>query len=168
MIVRRLVLAALLTAFAPDVSKAQGQQLLGQFTDWAAYTANGSSGKVCFVIYQPKTRLPEGLNRDPAYFFVSHRPGENVRNEVSVQVGFPLRPGSTIEMTTNNGGNFVLATQDQRGWSNGQDDARIVETMRGGGEMVIKSTSGRGNVTTDTFSLSGISAALDAANGACP
>jgi hypothetical protein len=169
MIARRLVLALLLTAHAPDVSNAQGagQQLLGQFTDWSAYTANSAQGKVCFIIAQPKTREPAGLNRDPAYFFVSHRPGENVRNEVSVQAGFPLKPGSTVDIDIK-GAPFRLVTQDQRGWSNGQDDSKIVEAMRGGSEMIVKETSGRGNVTTDTYSLKGVSAALDAAAGACP
>jgi hypothetical protein len=168
MIKRRLALAFMLTAIAPDVSSAQsGQQLLGAFQDWSAYTASGASGKVCFVISQPKTRLPEGLNRDPAYFFVSHRPGENVRNEVSVQTGFPLRGGSTVDIDIK-GAPFNLVTQEQRGWSNGQDDSRIVEAMRAAGEMTVKSTSGRGNVTTDTYSLKGVSAALDAAAGACP
>ncbi len=167
MIARRFALALLLTAFAPDVSNAQGQQLIGQFTDWSAYTANGSSGKVCFVISQPKSREPSGLNRDPAFFFVSHRPGENVRNEVSVQVGFPLQANSTIDVSIN-GAPFQLVTQNERGWSNGQNDTAIVSAMRAGRDMVVKSTSGRGNVTTDTYSLSGISAALDAANGACP
>ena len=165
---RRLVLALLLTAHAPDVSTAQsGQQQIGQFNDWTAYTAAAPNGKVCFAISQPKSREPAGLNRDPAYFFVSHRPGENVRNEVSVQVGFPLRAGSTVDIDIK-GAPFRLVTQDERGWSNGQDDAQIVAAMRGGAEMVVKSTSGRGNVTTDTYSLRGVSAALDAAAGACP
>lgn len=166
-IARRLALALILTAHAPDVSNAQGQQLLGQFTDWSAYTANGASGKVCFVISQPKSRAPDGLNRDPAYFFISHRPGENVRNEVSVQVGFPLRGGSTIDLSTDNGEAFSLVTQNERGWSNGQDDPRIVEAMRGGADLTVKSTSTRGNVTTDVYSLKGVSAALDKINSEC-
>jgi hypothetical protein len=167
MIARRIVLALLLTAHAPDVSNAQSQQSLGQFSDWSAYSANGASGNVCFVIAKPKTRAPDGLNRDPAYFFVSHWAGNNSRNEVSVQVGFPLKPGSTVDIDIK-GAQYRLVTQDQRGWSNGQDDSRIIEAMRGGAEMVVSSTSSRGNVTTDTYSLSGVSAALDAASKACP
>jgi hypothetical protein len=167
MIKRRLVLALFLTAHAPDVSTAQsGQQLLGTFSDWSAYSASGASGKVCFAISQPKTRSPEGLNRDPAYFFVSHRPGEGVRNEISVQTGFPLRPGSTVDIDIK-GAPFSLVTQEQRGWSNGQDDSRIVDSMKAAGDMTVKSTSGRGNITTDTYSLRGVSAALDAAQAAC-
>ncbi len=167
MIARRLFLSLFLTALAPDVSSAQGaQQLLGQFTDWAAYSATAGNGKVCFVISQPKSRAPEGLNRDPAYFFISHRPTERVRNEVSVQIGFPLRAGSTMDLAVGSN-TFSLVTQDQRGWSNGQDNSRIVEAMRGGSDMAVKGTSGRGNVTTDTYSLKGISAALDRINTEC-
>ncbi|MGQ4273632.1 invasion associated locus B family protein [Terrihabitans sp. B22-R8] len=166
MIARRLFLTLLLIAFAPDVSNAQtGQQLLGQFQDWSAYTANSGS-KVCFVISQPKSRAPEGLNRDPAYFFVSHRPGDSVRNEVSIQVGFPTRAGSTMDLTIGSN-TFQLVTQNERGWSNGQDDARLVEAMRAAGSVTVSSTSGRGNVTTDTYSLRGISAALDKINAEC-
>lgn len=168
MLLRRLVLALVLTAHAPDVSYAQsGQQLIGQFTDWAAYSAGAAASKVCFVISQPKTREPSGLNRDPAHFFVSHRPGEGVRNEVSVQVGFPLQSGSVIEVAVGNAP-FQLVTQNERGWSNGQDDSRIVAAMRGGSTMTVRSTSARGNVTVDTYSLRGVSAALDSAAGACP
>lgn len=167
MFARRILLAALLIGFAPDVSSAQtGQQLLGQFNDWAAYTATAGGGKVCFAISQPKSRAPEGLNRDPAFLFVSHRPGDGVRDEVSVQVGFPLRPGSTVDVTIGSS-MFQLLTQDQRGWSNGQDDARLVAALRGAGEAKLASTSGRGNVTTDTYSLRGISAALDRINSEC-
>ena len=165
---RRIFLALFLTALAPDVSSAQGggQQLLGQFQDWSAYTATANGGKVCFAISQPKTRAPEGLNRDPAYFFVSHRPSENVRNEISVQTGFPLRPSSTVDISIGST-TFELVTQDERGWSNGQDDSRIVEAMRAAGSLTAKSTSGRGNVTTDTYSLLGVSAALDKIAAEC-
>jgi invasion protein IalB len=169
MIARRLLLSLFLTALAPDVSSAQAQgaqQLLGQFTDWAAYSAAAGNGKVCFAISQPKSRDPAGLNRDPAYFFVSHRPGENVRNEVSVQVGFPLKPGSSVDLAVGTTP-FQLVTQEQRGWSNGQDDSRIVEALRGGSTLTVKSTSGRGNVTTDSYSLKGISAALDRIASEC-
>lgn len=166
MIARRIALALFLTVHAPDVSNAQAQQqALGQFTDWSAFSANDAGGKVCFVISQPKTRLPDGLNRDPAYFFVTHW-ANGVRNEVSVQVGFPLKPGSTVDIDIK-GTPFRLATQDQRGWSNGQDESAIIAAMRGGAEMVVTSTSSRGNVTTDTYSLKGVSAALDAVSAAC-
>lgn len=164
---RRILLALSFIALGQTAALAQqGQQLLGQFNDWSAYTAGSGAQKVCFVISQPKSRAPEGLKRDPGYFFITHRPGDKVRNEVSAQVGFPMKAGSTAGLTVA-GANFALVTSAERAWSNGQDDGKIVDAMRRGTDLVLKSTSGRGNVTTDTYSLKGISAALDRINQEC-
>ena len=159
-------LAAPILLAAPAAAQQGGQQLLGQFADWSAYTATTDKGKVCFVISQPKSRAPEGLKRDPAYFFVTHRAGDRVRNEVSLQVGFAYRQGSTAAVAIGPD-TYNLVTQDERAWSNGQDDAKLVASMRKAGDMVVKSTSTRGNVTTDTFSLKGVSAALDRIDQEC-
>lgn len=169
MIARRLLLALFLIPLAPDVSSAQqgNQQLLEQFQDWAAYTANAGNGKICFAISQPTTRAPAGLNRGDGYLFVTHRPGDKVRNEVNVELGFPTQNGSTADISIGSN-TFSMMTQDGRAWSNGDDDQRLVQAMRGGSTMTIRSTSGRGNVTTDTFSLRGVSAALDRINRECP
>ena len=167
----RYVLSALIVAL-PLVTPAfaqggAGQQLLGQFNDWSAYSASTEKGKICFAITQPKTRAPEGLKRDPAYFFVSHRPGDKVRNEVSIQIGFAAKAGSTADAAIDTN-TFNLMTQGERAWSNGQEDGKLVEAMRKGKNLQIKTTSLRGNVTTDTYSLKGVSAALDKIGKECP
>jgi hypothetical protein len=165
---RRLTLAAaVLGAALPSLAMAQqGGQLLGQFTDWSAYTATTDKGKVCFAISQPKKRLPDGLKRDPAYFFVTDRPADKVRNEISLQIGFPAKAGSTAALAIGTA-NFDLVTEGERAWSNGRDDARIIDGMRKAADMSIKTTSGRGNVTTDTYSLKGLSQAIDRIGQEC-
>ena len=66
--------------------------LLGQYADWGAYTATPEGKKVCFTLAKPKssTTNPAGRKRDPAYVFISTRPAENVRNEISVIIGYPF------------------------------------------------------------------------------
>ena len=70
--------------------------LLGQFGDWGAYTATSGAKKVCYALAKPASSQTEPANkpRDPAYIFVSTRPAENVRNEVSIVIGYPFKPGS--------------------------------------------------------------------------
>src|SRR5665647_1185768 len=60
--------------------------LLGQFGDWGAYKAAPGGKKVCFALSKPTSAVtdPAGRNRDPSYAFVSTRPSEKVKNEVSV------------------------------------------------------------------------------------
>src|SRR3954454_13716308 len=70
--------------------------LLGQYGDWGAYAASPGGGKVCFALAKPKTTKiePVGRKRDPSYVFVSTRPAENVKNEVSVIIGYPFKTSS--------------------------------------------------------------------------
>ncbi|MFK8250021.1 invasion associated locus B family protein [Ancylobacter terrae] len=165
----RAVLAGIaLAAVAGGGALAQGApKLAAQFGDWGVYVDQSSGSKICYALAQPKTRIPAGLNRDPAYFFISTRPAENVRNEVSVIMGFPLKQGSDATLTIGPT-NFVLYTRDSGAWvRNVAEESKLVDALRKGREVVVKSTSLRGNATTDTYPLSGIAAAIDRATQEC-
>lgn len=148
-------------AAAPAAAQGQPQsKAVAQFGDWSVYVST-SSPKVCYAISQPKARAPEGLKRDPAYFFVSTRPGENVKNEVTVTVGFPLKEGSDATLTVGTT-TLQLYTKDQGAWvRNVADEAKLVDAMKRGKDLTVASTSLRGNVTTDKYSLVGLGQALD-------
>lgn len=148
-------------AFAPSIAQGQTQsKAVAQFGDWSVYTSTGNP-KVCYAISQPKTRLPSGLNRDPAYFFVSTRPSENVKEEVSITLGFPLKEGSDATLTVGNL-KLNLYTKDNGAWVRSTaDEAKLVEAMRAGSDLTLVTISGRGNENTDKYSLSGITQALN-------
>jgi invasion protein IalB len=137
--------------------------LLGQFGDWGAYSASPGGKKVCFALSKPTSAVtdPAGRPRDPSYAFVSTRPAEKVRNEVSMIVGYPQKPG--VDATATIGStNYVMYTQNDGAWvKNAAEEAQMVETLRKGSDLVVKSESSRGTKTTDTYSLKGIAQALD-------
>ena len=61
-----------------------------------------------------------------------------------------------------------MFTKGRNAWNrDAQVDRAMVEAMKGGSELVIKGTSQRGTLTTDTYSLNGFSAALAAIMKAC-
>jgi Invasion associated locus B (IalB) protein len=137
--------------------------LLGQFDGWGAYKATPGGKKVCFALAKPTsaTTDPANKKRDPSYAFISTRPSEKVKNEVSVIVGYPQKSGidasAAIGSTT-----YVMYTQNDGAWvKNAADEAKMVSAMRNGGELVVKSESGRATKSTDVFSLKGIGPALD-------
>ena len=167
--------AALLIAISPQPARAQSKNpadqavLLGQFGDWGAYTATPGGKKVCFVLSKPTqaTTEPAGRNRDQSYAFVSTRPSEKVKNEVSVIVGYPQKPNfdasAAVDTKT-----YVLYTQNDGAWvKNAGEEAQMVEAMRKGSSLVVKSESARGTKTTDTYSLKGIGEALDKVAAEC-
>jgi len=159
MAVRTLAAITVLSAVAalPSAAQAKAPELLGQFTDWSAYTAVVGRDTVCFALSQPKRRVPEGLKRGPAYFFVKRQGGQH---EISIELGFPLKDAPQTQIAIDQA-RFALMTQGEHAWSSDNSDAAIVRAMRGGREMTVRTTSARGNVTTDTYSLMGMSAALD-------
>ena len=137
--------------------------LLGQYGDWGAYTAEPESKKICFTLAKPKssTTTPAGRKRDAAYVFISTRPAENVRNEISVIVGYPFRTSSdaTAEVGTTK---FAMYTMNDGAWiKNVAEEARLIDAMRKGADLTIKGTSSRGTSSTDTYSLKGLSQAMD-------
>lgn len=160
---RVALLAAAMMACAVGAASAQGQagsKPVAQFGDWSVYVST-SAPKVCYAISQPKDRQPSGLKRDPAYIFISTRPGENVKNEVSFTMGFPLKEASDAKITIG-GTAFDLYTKAEGAWvRNVADEGRLVETLRKGKDAVVVSSSSRGNPTTDKYSLNGIGQALD-------
>src|SRR5690242_9989299 len=138
-------------------------QLIGQFGTWGAYSATPGGKRVCFALAKPSASKtnPPNRPRDPAYAFVSTRPGEKVINEVSIMIGYQLKPGSesTLEV---GGASYAMYTQGDGLWiKNAAEEERMVDAMRKAADVTVKGISAKGTETTDTFSLKGLSQALD-------
>src|SRR5919201_1831522 len=77
----------------PSQGGAAQPTLLGTYGDWGAYVGNSGGRKVCFALAKPASSqtVPANRPRDPSYLFISTRPAENVRNEVSVIIGYGFK-----------------------------------------------------------------------------
>ena len=64
--------------------------LVATFGDWNVFVGEVGKGRICYTLAQPKSREPASLKRDPGYAFISDRPAEGVRNEVSFIMGFDV------------------------------------------------------------------------------
>jgi Invasion associated locus B (IalB) protein len=157
------------TQAAAPASGGVQPQLLGQYGDWGAYTATPGGKKVCFALAKPagSQTNPAGRPRDAAYMFISSRPAEKVRDEVSIIIGYGFKPNSdaTIDLA---GTNFAMYTQNDGAWiKNAAEEARLVESMRKGADLVVKGVSARGTQSSDTYSLKGLAQALDRVGQEC-
>ncbi len=137
--------------------------LLGQYADWGAYTASPAGKKTCFAIAKPASSVtnPPNKPRNPIYMFISTRPAEKVTNEVSIIVGYPFKPGTEASVEVGSTA-YALYTQQDGAWiKNATEEAQMVDAMRQGQTAALKGTSAKGTQSTDTFSLKGLSQALD-------
>jgi invasion protein IalB len=142
--------------------------LLGQYGDWGAYTASPGGRKVCFALSKPTSQQdnPSNSRANTVYMLVSTWPDE-VSNEMSLLVtGYAFKANTEATMTIGGGG-FPMYTQNDGAWvKNAAEEARLIETMRKSADAVIKAQTSKGT-QTDTFSLKGISQALDRAAQEC-
>jgi hypothetical protein len=150
------------------------------FGDWNVFVNGDGRNKLCYAIAQPQTRSPKTLKRDTAYLFVSIRKGENVQNEVAVMLGFPskpaasqVKPGSAAAPTDpslNLGpSRYGLVVKDGNAWlQNPAEEARVVSEMSARNpKLVIKTTSLRGNPTSDEYALGGFAEAMKRTRDEC-
>lgn len=157
--------AAALAAAAP--AAAADPEILGSYTDWTAYTFTENGNKVCYMASQPKKAEGNYDKRGEVFVLVTHRPGDNTKDVVSVVAGYGYKSDSDVAMTID-GKRYTLFTHGERAWArDAGTDRQLVQNMRAGRSMVIKGTSERGTATTDTYSLSGFTAAHEAISKAC-
>lgn len=140
---------------------------IATYGDWGAFLAEAGKEKTCYALAQPKDREPAKLKRDPAYVFISSRPGENIRNEVSIIMGFPMKDGGDAQADVGSA-SFELISKGTNAWvKNPAKEAELIGAMKKGAKLIVKAASARGNVTTDSYSLSGLSQALDRVQKEC-
>jgi TIR domain len=148
----------------PGAAAVTGAQpaLLGEYGDWGVYIAAPGGTKTCFALAKPKTTKiePAGRTRDQPYVFVSTLPAKNIKNEVSVVMGYPVKnsAAATAEVGTVT---FGMYTQNNGAWiKNVAEEARMVDVMRQGINLTVKGISEHFQ-STDQYSLKGLAQALD-------
>ncbi len=143
--------------------------LLAQFGEWGAYSATAGGKKVCFALAKPSksTTTPPNRPRDPPYMFIASRPAEKVKDEVSVIIGYWLKPSADASIDVG-GSSYPMFTQNDGAWiKNPADEARLVDALRKGSDAVVKGTSARGTSSSDTYPLRGLAQALDRVGQEC-
>jgi len=163
----KFVVATLLflTAFP---AWSQTPKLLGEHRDWDAYAfTEKKAGKTCFMTSVPVLKEPKKVKHGDIYVMVTHRPKAKIRNEVSINVGFPFQPGSEVTVGIAKKTYKMYTSVDSAWGYDAKDDAKLVKAMKAGHDMIVRGLSKRGTRVTYRFSLSGFTAAYKAIGRSC-
>lgn len=157
---------------APALAQVSTNRVAAQ-TAWSVFVENDP--KECWGVSAPTETVntrdgqPVSVRRGDILLFVTYRPGAS-EGEVTFTGGYPFAKGSTVSVEIG-GQKFELITHEDNpewAWSaSPEEDAKIIAALRAGAEAVITARSSRGTQTRDTFSLMGVSAALDEAKKRC-
>jgi hypothetical protein len=167
---RSIFTATMVIALCGAASSAFGATSIGSFKQWNAYTSTEADGKMCFVASQPtESKYSKAVSgRDPVFFMITIIPAKNIRNEASTIIGYPFADNAKVTVNVD-GNQFTMFTDKDSAWiENPSQETGLIEAMRKGTQMTVEGTSRRGTVSTDSYSLSGITAALEAIAKECP
>jgi invasion protein IalB len=164
----RIFAAAVMSVVLAANARAQTVDLVETQGAWGLYADNATPKQVCFLAAQPQSVEPQGANRGPIYFYVSAWPKDGVKTEPSAKVGYPIDANKDMSVTVGDD-TFKLFAKGERGFvSDAAEESKLIEAMKKGTTAVVKATSTRGTDTTDTYSLSGLSASLSKMAETCP
>jgi len=164
----RIFAAAAMSVGLAAHANAQSVELVETQGAWGLYADSATPKQVCFIAAQPQTVEPQGANRGPIYFYISAWPQDGVKTEPSAKVGYPIDANKDMSVTIGDE-TIKLFAKGERGFvSDAGEESKLIESMKQGSTAVVKATSERGTDTTDTYSLSGISAALSKMAETCP
>lgn len=158
-----VVLIGLAGALCAPIDGARAD-FLGKFQDWEAHARRDGGSKVCYAATVPTKSEGKYTRRGDVFLLVSHRPADKMIGFVSLEAGYTYSKSSKIAARIG-GASFPMFADGELAFA--YEDGPLVEAMIRGADLVVKGTSSRGTLTTDTFSLSGFTAAYKAASKAC-
>jgi hypothetical protein len=163
---KRIAAAAVGVALAGTVM-AQNVKSIGTFSSWTAFTHGEAASLLCFATAQPTKQEPTNAKRNPAFIYVSSWPKDGVKAEVSVRIGYAVRKDSDVTVAVGTSSFKLFGSGDRAYVADATEELKLLEAMRKGSTLVVRGTSERGTATTDTYSLAGISQALQAVATSC-
>ena len=168
---KTLIVAAILLAPCVVGSRAQpaseDAREIARHGAWVVMAASPGGQLTCFATTQPKSSQPAATQREQPYLYISAWPREGVKAEVSVAGGFAYRKGSTVTLTIG-ASNFALFTAGDRAFvADPTAELKLIDAMKKGSSLQVKSLDERGTITTDTYSLAGLTPTLAALTQGC-
>jgi len=140
---------------------------IGKFKDWESFVLLQDGNKTCFAQSIPVVRAPKKLKREPSRLFVSFRPAEDIKNEISVTNGYEFNLKSPVAARSGKK-SYNLFSKGRFAWiANNKDEAKLIITMKKASRLMIIGNTNKGDQTTDHYSMMGFTKAYNAAKKSC-
>ena len=140
---------------------------VGKFKDWESFVLSKEGNKICFAQSIPVVRAPKKLKREPSRLFVSFRPAENIKNEVSVTNGYEFKIKAPVSAKSGKK-SYDLFSKGKFAWVvDDKDEKKLIVTMKKASRLMIIGNTQKGDQTTDHYSMMGFTKAYNTAKKSC-
>tara|TARA_Y100000590_G_scaffold302394_1_gene340902 strand:- start:820 stop:1326 length:507 start_codon:yes stop_codon:yes gene_type:complete len=161
-----LILSIFYFVFLP-LGAEENLKSLGKFKDWESFVLLKEGNKICYAQSIPVVRAPKKLKREPSRLFVSFRPAENVKNEISVTNGYEFKLKAPVAAKSGKK-TYDLFSKGRFAWVvDNEDEAKLITTMKKASRLMIIGNTDKGDQTTDHYSMMGFTKAYSSAKKNC-
>ena len=162
------ILLLILFSFICSISYGEENlKSVGKFKDWESFVLSQEGNKIWFAQSAPVVRAPKKLKRDPSRLFVSFRPAENIKNEISVTNGYEFKLKAPISAKSGKR-KYDLFSKGRFAWVvDNEDEVKLISTMKKASRLMIIGNSEKGTETTDHYSMMGFTKAYNSAKKSC-
>ena len=95
-IIKKILILALFYFTFTALNAEESLKSVGKFKNWESFILSQDGNKTCFTQSIPLLRAPKKFVRDPSRLFISFRPKENIKNEISVTSGYEFKAKGTV------------------------------------------------------------------------
>ena len=160
--------AAATTALLASVTPAlAAPERVATYRDWFVFVNDTNEGRVCYAVTDPEELSPRSARHGEVYMMIATWANGAASEQPSFMAGYTLRdtPEPQVRIGADKWDLFASANE---GFVEAErDEERLVAAMRRGSDMRLSAVSERGTATEYTFSLLGVSNALDRAAREC-
>ena len=138
----------------------------GKYKNWESFIAETEKGKICFAQTIPTKRAPSSIQRGQSKLFVTFRPSEDIKDEISLTSGHDYK---TSTVTAASGKKkYSFFSQKNFAWLlDDQEEKNFIKLMKKATNLIIKARTTKGAETTDHYSMMGFTKAYNTAKKTC-
>ena len=138
----------------------------GKYKNWESFVAETDKGKICFAQTVPTKRAPAAVKRDKSKLFVTFRPSEEIKDEVSLTSGHDYK-SSTVTASSGKK-RYSFFSQKNFAWLlDDQEEKNFIKLMKRATNLIVKARTIKGAETTDHYSMMGFTKAYNTAKKTC-
>ena len=165
MLLKKIFISLILVVFSSN-ALAVTPRSTGKYKNWESFIAETDKGKICFAQTVPTKRAPAAVKRDKSKLFVTFRPSEEIKDEVSLTSGHNYK---TSSVTVRSGKRkYSFFSQKDFAWLlDDQEEKKFIQLMKKATDIIVKARTTKGAETTDHYSMMGFTKAYNTAKKAC-
>jgi len=166
-IVKKIIIITLFCFVLGTLNAEENLKSVGKFKDWESFILSQEENKICFAQSIPVVRAPKKLKRDPSRLFISFRPTENIKNEVSVTNGYEFKLKAPVAAKSGKK-SYDLFSKGRFAWVvDSEDESKLIVTMKKASRLMIIGKTKKDDQTTDHYSMMGFTKAYNTAKKSC-